>query len=256
MRIAISAGHGLPKGKGCGAVGLIDESKEARLVTERVVELLSADGHTVYDCTVNKHANAGVILTEIVNNHNAKNVDLDVSIHFNSSRNDRKGDGDNGGTEVLVYATGGKAGTYAAKIAQAISELGFDNRGVKVRNDLYFLRKTTHEALLVECCFVDDADDVKLYSAETMAQAIYKGITGKVSVPKKETTTAKPKEFKVKIKVNALNVRAGAGTEHKVNTVIRNGGVYTIVATSGKWGKLKSGAGWINISDTYCERLD
>lgn len=254
MRIAISAGHGLPKGKGCGAVGLIDESKEARLVTEKVIELLRADGHTVYDCTVNRHAGVGAILTEIVNNHNAKNVDLDVSIHFNSCRNDPKGDGDNGGTEVLVYALGGKAGSYAAKIAQAISELGFDNRGVKVRNDLYFLRKTTHEALLVECCFVDDADDVKLYSAETMAQAVYKGITGKVSAPKKNTT-AKPKEFRVRVKVNKLNIRKGAGTEYPVVTTCGKG-VYTIVKTNGNWGCLKSGAGWINISNTYCEKLD
>lgn len=53
--------------------------------------------------------------------------------------------------------------------------------------------------------------------------------------------------YLVKITANLLNVRAGAGTEYPVNTTIRNGGVYTIVAEDNGWGKLKSGAGWINL---------
>ena len=32
-------------------------------------------------------------------------------------------------------------------------------------------------------------------------------------------------------------------------------GKYTIVETKGNWGKLKSGAGWINCSDKYCKRV-
>lgn len=54
----------------------------------------------------------------------------------------------------------------------------------------------------------------------------------------------------VKIKADSLNVRAGAGTRHKINTVVRKGEVYTITATSGSWGRLKSGAGWINLKYT------
>lgn len=59
--------------------------------------------------------------------------------------------------------------------------------------------------------------------------------------------------FKVRTKV-VMNVRAGAGTQYKINTVAPIG-VYTIVATSGSWGKLKSGSGWINISSKYATRL-
>jgi len=59
--------------------------------------------------------------------------------------------------------------------------------------------------------------------------------------------------FKVRTKA-VMNVRAGAGTQHKINTVAPIG-VYTIVATSGSWGKLKSGSGWINISSKYATRL-
>lgn len=56
--------------------------------------------------------------------------------------------------------------------------------------------------------------------------------------------------YKVKITASVLNVRAGAGTGYKVKTTVKKGGVYTIVAESNGWGKLKSGAGWIKLSYT------
>lgn len=63
--------------------------------------------------------------------------------------------------------------------------------------------------------------------------------------------------FKVKVKAKSLNVRNGAGTKYKVNEAITDKGVYTIVATKkvkkSTWGKLKSGAGWINLK--YTKRL-
>ena len=69
---------------------------------------------------------------------------------------------------------------------------------------------------------------------------------------KKTTTSSTPaaskfKEYKAKVNVAALNVRAGAGTSYKVNTVIKKGEVYTIVEEKNGWGKLKSGAGWIML---------
>lgn len=65
-----------------------------------------------------------------------------------------------------------------------------------------------------------------------------------------------PKAFKpytVRIIADLLNIRAGAGTNHKVNGTVRKGGVYTIVEESNGWGKLKSGAGWIRL--TYTKKL-
>lgn len=58
--------------------------------------------------------------------------------------------------------------------------------------------------------------------------------------------------YKVKVTASALNYRAGAGTNYKVNGVITDRGVYTIVDEAdgkgaSKWGKLKSGAGWISL---------
>ena len=74
----------------------------------------------------------------------------------------------------------------------------------------------------------------------------------------KSTTTTPQKAFEpylVKINTAALNIRKGAGTNYDVVDCIRDRGVYTIVDESTgsgakKWGKLKSGAGWISLD--YC----
>ena len=252
----ISAGHN-PDGKvACGAVGLIQESTEARAVKNLVISKLQSLGHTVYDCTVDNGKSQSDVLQQIVKKCNAHKVDLDVSIHFNSGANDKSGNGKTTGTEVLVYSSKSASLSEAKNIVNAISALGFKNRGIKYRTDLYFLRKTTSPALLIECCFVDDKDDVNLYSAETMATAIVRGITGQtVAATKTEVTTEATSSFKVKIIVDELNYRAGAGTSYKAKGSVKKGEVYTITETSGNWGKLKSGAGWINISSAYVVRM-
>lgn len=63
-------------------------------------------------------------------------------------------------------------------------------------------------------------------------------------------TTTKFKPYTVKVTADVLNVRKGAGTNYAVTTTIRRNEVYTIVAESNGWGKLKSGAGWICLDYT------
>lgn len=186
MKINLSAGHN-PDGKvACGAVGLIKESTEARKVTEEVIKRLQNLGHTVYDCTVNDGKSQSDVLSKIVAKCNAHKVDLDISIHFNSGASDKTGNGKTTGTEVLLYDSKNKA--VAEDIAKAISELGFKNRGIKYRTDLYFLKRTAAPALLIECCFVDDKDDINIYDHKKMAKAIVKGITGAAVEEKADKT--------------------------------------------------------------------
>lgn len=68
------------------------------------------------------------------------------------------------------------------------------------------------------------------------------------------STATKPptsfKSYKVQVDTNVLNVRNGAGSNYKVNTRVKKGEVYTIVAEKNGWGKLRSGAGWIKLSYT------
>ena len=58
-----------------------------------------------------------------------------------------------------------------------------------------------------------------------------------------------------RVNVDELNVRQGPGTSYPITTVVHKGEAYTIVSMSGSWGKLKSGAGWINCSSKYCTKV-
>jgi N-acetylmuramoyl-L-alanine amidase len=189
MVINVHAGHN-PDGKiACGAVGLIQESTEARKVKDEVISQLRQLGHTVYDTTVDNGTSQSDVLVKIVKKCNEHDVDLDISIHFNSGAKDASGNGKTTGTEVYVYSSASKAKSYAESIADAISKIGFKNRGVKYSQNLYVLRKTKAPAMLIECCFVDDKDDVELYDSRIMASNIVFGITGEVVEDKAEEST-------------------------------------------------------------------
>lgn len=56
--------------------------------------------------------------------------------------------------------------------------------------------------------------------------------------------------FKVKINTDTLNYRSGAGVSYPVKGQVKKGEVYTIVEELNGWGKLKSGAGYINLKYT------
>lgn len=66
----------------------------------------------------------------------------------------------------------------------------------------------------------------------------------------KPAPTPASNSYTVKVTVDALNIRAGAGTNYAINGCIRDRGIYTIVETQGNWGRLKSGAGWICLDYT------
>lgn len=65
------------------------------------------------------------------------------------------------------------------------------------------------------------------------------------------TTGATVTPYLVRVKITNLNIRKGPGTNYGTTGYIQPG-IYTIVAEStgkgaAKWGKLKSGAGWISL---------
>ena len=58
--------------------------------------------------------------------------------------------------------------------------------------------------------------------------------------------------YHVRVKITNLNIRKGPGTNYGATGYISPGLFITIVAEStgkgaAKWGKLKSGAGWISL---------
>lgn len=189
MRIGINCGHTVSGQPGCGAVGYLDESDETRRVGKRLIELLRGEGHTVYDCT-NDYADTTLEnLSEIVRMANAQPLDLFVSVHFNSG----------GGKGCEVYTYGGKSFGEAERTCEAISKLGFKNRGVKDGSSLYVIRHTDAKAMLVEVCFTDSASDVELYEkigSDAVARAVCGAIGGK---SKEELTVEQYEELKGEI---------------------------------------------------------
>lgn len=173
----IHAGHN-PNGMvASGSDGYMNESDENRAICSLVCEKLKNLGHTVYDCTCNNGTSQKDVLQKIVSKCNEHEVDFDVSIHFNAIKKETVSDGKTKGTEVFIFP-GSTIKNTAQSICNSIADLGFANRGVKYSDKLYFLKNTKSPAMLIECCFVDDADDFSLYNPELMANAIVKGLTG------------------------------------------------------------------------------
>jgi hypothetical protein len=154
-RIVISSGHGKYVR---GASGVLDEVDEARQVVEHVAEALrNRDVNvTTYHDDVSNSQNEN--LNRIVDFHNSKQRDLDVSVHFNAYVETTKPMG----TEVLYITQSALAGQMAA----AISWCGLLNRGPKKRTDLFFLNNTEMPSILIETCFVDSTADAAIYQQQ------------------------------------------------------------------------------------------
>lgn len=170
MKLVISSGHGKIVR---GAIGYIDEVNEARRVVNKVGEILTNMGIGVEVFHDNTSQSQSENLETIVNFHNSKNRDVDVSVHFNAYTDTD----DPMGCEVL-YQTQGE---LAEEVCDAIVEAGgFVDRGPKKRTDLYFLNNTEMPSILIETCFVDSSADVELYNNhfDDICQAIAETLGG------------------------------------------------------------------------------
>ena len=155
MKIAVRGGHcpNVP-----GAKGILDELTEDRKVKESVVKYLKQLNHDVLDVTPpNSTSTSSEDLYYGVNKANNWGANLFISIHFNNAY-----DSYNGalGSEVCVYSNF----DIAQRVVNALGNLGFKNRGQKNRTGLYELRNTAMKSMIVETCFVEATEDVKLYN--------------------------------------------------------------------------------------------
>lgn len=228
------AGHG---GYDPGAVGYVKESDVNIKVVNYAYEHLEKN----YVVEQYKDLSANDSLATICNRANKWKADLFISIHFNA------GGGD--GFEVYVYSTKNKE--LGRTIEKHVKEIGQNSRGVKYDPELIVLNSTNMKAALVECAFVDNKKDIKdwdeNHELKEMGEAIAEAVADWLNLKKKQ--------FKVKVIVNPLNIRSGPGTNYAIKSKITDKGIYTIVEQDGDWGKLKSGAGWINTSSRYCKKV-
>lgn len=104
------------------------------------------------------------------------------------------------------------------------------------------------------------------YVLKATADARFNGFKARVKYTMSCGETAKADNavlsvpFMVQVVDPALNIRAAAGVNNKAVGVIRASNIrYTIVEVkqigSAVWGRLKSGAGWINVGEKYCRRV-
>lgn len=221
----VHAGHGLANGQGCGAVSILDESTEARKVRTALIKYLQTLGHTVYDCTYEANNTQNAILKAIVTKCNEHAVDLDISIHLNSGRNDQTGDDSTGGVEVYGYTSATQ--TVGANICSKIaSTFGYTNRGFKINQSLYVLRNTNSQAILIECCFVDDVDDAKVWNPQKCAWAIAEAITGS-TIATTTTSTATKTTTTEAAKTTTTTTASTSSLKYAVGTTVTVSSYYT-----------------------------
>ena len=168
MDINVHGGH---NSHVTGASKYLNELTEDRKVKNEVIRLLRAQGHTVYDCTDDFGKTQNANLSNIVKKCNAHSVDLDISIHLNS--------GGGTGVECWIYPNSSSKDEAERICSKVSSALGIKNRGVKTSKSLYVLKSTKAPAVLVECCFVDSANDRDKWDANKCAKAIVEAVLNK-----------------------------------------------------------------------------
>lgn len=277
FKIAIDAGHGLnTAGKQC--LKSLDKNQTSEWwLNDRIADKL-AKLLTSYNCETKRVDDitgaTDVSLAKRVQVANDWGADVYMAIHHNAGLNGKKG----GGIIVYYYSSKAERATQAQAMYNAvIKQTGLvGNRYTKVaKRGLYVLVNTVMPAFFLENGFMDSMDDTPIIlteeHADKTAQGLFDFLEDMLGLVKLSTATkpatkpatsntasgsaATSKSFMVQILVDALNIRKGPSSSYAVDGCIRDRGIYTIVETSGNWGRLKSGAGWICISSKYAKKL-
>lgn len=116
---------------------------------------------------------------------------------------------------------------------------------------LYRVRKTWADTKSQKGAF-SVLENAKKCANENPGYSVFDENGNKVYPVTPQSSTPAFSAYKVKVTTGALNIRKDHGTNSAVVGCIRDRGVYTIVAEAtgagaSKWGKLKSGAGWISL---------
>ncbi len=189
-------------------------------------------------------------------------ADIHMPIHTNAYNGKVTG-----GTRVFcLNSNGRKAADAVLKTLGAISPGTADS--VSYQTGLYEINVPNALTIYVECEFHDTktGSDWIRNNTTNIGEAICKGLCSYFGVTYKTTSSggsnSNKNEFKSYIvritSSNGVNIRKGAGTDYAITGAIPKGGAYTIVEEkngkgASKWGKLKSGAGWIALD--YTEKI-
>lgn len=258
MKILLISGHGAGDP---GAIGTCNGKtyREADLtrevVTALAAKLKNLASVTVYD--MSRNAYTDYRNGSLSNRAHFEDFDFVLEIHMNAFKAD-SGDGKNKGVEI--YAKSGS--NIESNIVKNIASLGFTNRGVKSAGFAVIntARSKGARAALLEICFIDDADDMKLFLAKKnqIVDAIVKGFGFAVKSPesgetvKGQTTPTKTEKPNTGKSGESYRAQVGAFTVKKSATAkcnaLRADGFDAFIVQIGAWWKVQVG-GFDNKTD-------
>lgn len=213
MRILIICGHGAGDNGACAKIGLktYKEATETRTMGKKLrTQLLKYKNVTVDLYPVGRNA-----YEDIKNGKRQVNFalyDYIIELHFNACVKDLVGNGKTTGTEIFVTKVDKTTHTEEL-IVKGVASVGLKNRGVKRANYTVIWnanQKCSVESALLEICFIDDADDMKIYvkSKDKIAKNIAKAIAQSYKLKLKSDNSLSVGD-KVKVKANAKDLNSG-----------------------------------------------
>lgn len=156
---------------------------------------------------------------------------------------------------------------YAKQAGKSIGDLGMqldflwqEMQGYKSLMTVLNVAKSVREAsdalLLQYEKPADQSESAKMKRAG-YGQGYYNKFANGDGIKEEPAQPAVSFPYTVKVTASMLNARKGPGTNYGVTMSIRDQGIYTITeeangAGATKWGKLKSGAGWISLD--FCTK--
>lgn len=240
------------------ATGKTNEMAQCDKIAKATATALKRCGFEV------KVGKSGDSMQNRCNESDSFNADIHMPIHTNAY-NGRV----TGGTRIFCLNSNGR------KACQAVlNELGKISPGtadsITYQTGLYEINVPKALTVYVECEFHDTKTGAGwiINNTSKIGEAICKGLCSYFGVKYTAASTGTSsssgtspafKSYIVRITPSdGVNIRKGAGTDYAIVGAIAQGGAYTIVAEktgkgATKWGKLKSGAGWIALD--YTEKI-
>lgn len=162
--ITIHAGHNTPNKKGCGAVGILDESKYTRKVLQVVKKKLKKHGITYADITIENAKDSIDVLRKLQSRENNCLKKINISLHLNCFNEKAFG------TEVLYKVKK----PNSLKYFSSMKKNGLKKRGNIKRNTLFIMNHFKAPTFLLELGFCDNENDCKALekNIENVASAV------------------------------------------------------------------------------------
>lgn len=207
MKVLIISGHG------AGDPGAIAKIKGKKFLEATETVIMAKKLKTA----LNKYSGISVSIyptsrdayADVLNKKckvNFADYDYILELHFNACVKDLKGNGKTTGVEIFVTKNDTTSVTEDY-IVKAVASVGLKNRGVRRANYTVInaAKKAGKESALLEICFLDDADDMAIYTKnkDKIALKIAEGISKGYKLKKKSAAKKLEVGSKIKIKVGA-----------------------------------------------------